>query len=323
MKNTVKVILSGAVVASSLATYGNVAQAATQEGQDVTTQISQKASDINPDHYMDSNYHLRKTIMALVGAAENTDSNYSHNYEYIEDIGDGRGYTAGVIGFTTGTDDMVHLVAHYNKLNPNNPLKPYESALKKLAQEGSDSHEGLDGFEEAWKDANQNDRDNFVKAQNYVLKKDYMDKAVSAAKEDGLSQLGQYIYFDAIVKHGPGEFKKGGYHEKDPAEWSFDELREKAIEESGDKSPKQGADEADFLNHFIDGRFTATQKENEDNNSDDTNVFDRLKVQQQFIKDQNFDLNLPLDFKMNEESFHLDEDAISHYNDQDVDFEHA
>ncbi|MFH0716806.1 chitosanase [Staphylococcus delphini] len=321
MKNTVKVILSGAVVASSIATYGNVAQAATQEDQDVTTQISQKAKNINPDNYMDSNYHLRKTIMALVGAAENTDTNYSHNYEYIDDNGDKRGYTTGVIGFTTGTDDMVHLVEHYNQLNPNNPLKPYESALKKLAQEGSDSHEGLDGFVDAWEEANQNDRDNFVKAQNYVLKQDYMDKAVSAAKEDGLSKLGQYVYFDAIVKHGPGE--KGGYHEKDPVEWSFDELREKAIEESGDKSPKQGADEADFLYHFIDGRFTATQKENEQNDSDDTDVFDRLKVQQQFIKDQNFDLNLPLDFKMNRESFHLDEDAISHYNDQDVDFEHA
>lgn len=42
-----------------------------------------------------------------------------------------------------------------------------------------------------------------------------------------------------------------------------------------------------------------------------------------FLKDQNCDLNLPLDFKMNEESFHLDEDAISHCNDQDVNFEHA
>ncbi len=50
---------------------------------------------------------------------------YSNNYSYIEDIGNHRGYTAGIIGFTTGTDDMVHLVKHYNKINPNNDLKKY------------------------------------------------------------------------------------------------------------------------------------------------------------------------------------------------------
>lgn len=109
--------------------------------------------------------------MALVGAAENTDTNYSHNYSYIDDIGDHRGYTAGVIGFTTGSDDMVHLVKHYNQINPNNNLKKYLPALEKLAQAQSESHEGLDGFEQAWKDAAKNDRANLVKAQNYVLKK--------------------------------------------------------------------------------------------------------------------------------------------------------
>ena len=284
---------------------------------------AQSKMAINNNNYMDQNFDLRKRIMALVGAAENTDSNYSNNYSYIEDIGDHRGYTAGIIGFTTGTDDMVHLVKHYNKINPNNDLKKYEGALKQLSKEGSESHKGLEGFDKAWKNASKNDRDNFVKAQNYVLKHDYMDKAVQAAKDDGLSQLGQYVYFDAIVKHGPGEFKQGGYKGKDPADWSFDELRERAMDKSGGKSPKNGVNEEDFLNAFLDGRFKSMQKENEKNESNDNDVFDRLKTQQQFIKDKNFDLKLPLDFKMNGKKFHLDQDAINHYNDQDVDFDNA
>ncbi|MEJ7346129.1 chitosanase, partial [Staphylococcus haemolyticus] len=53
-----------------------------------------------------------------------------------------------------------------------------------------------------WHKAFDTDHDNFVKAQNYEVKKEDMDKAVKYAKKDGLSQLGQYIYFDALVKHG-------------------------------------------------------------------------------------------------------------------------
>ena len=82
-------------------------------------------------------------------------------------------------------------------------------------------------------------------------------------------------------------------------------------------------DEEDFLNAFLDGRFKSIQKENENNESNDNDVFDRLKTQQRFIKDKNFDLKLPLDFKMNGENFHLDQDAINHYNDQDLDFDNA
>lgn len=52
-------------------------------------------------------------------------------------------------------------------------------------------------------------------------------------------------------------------------------------------------------------------------------VYDRLKVQQELIKDGNFDLKLPLKFKMNDENFELTQNIINNFNDQDVDFEHA
>lgn len=39
-----------------------------------------------------------------------SDTDYSLQYGYIEDIGDGRGYTAGIIGFTTGIGDLPDVV---------------------------------------------------------------------------------------------------------------------------------------------------------------------------------------------------------------------
>ena len=53
---------------------------------------------------------LRKEVFALVSSAENSDMDYSLQYGYIEDIGDGRGYTGGIIGFTTCTGDVPDVV---------------------------------------------------------------------------------------------------------------------------------------------------------------------------------------------------------------------
>lgn len=53
---------------------------------------------------------LRKEVLALVSSAENSDTDYSLQYGYIEDIGDGRGYTGEIIGFTTGTGDLPDVV---------------------------------------------------------------------------------------------------------------------------------------------------------------------------------------------------------------------
>ena len=51
--------------------------------------------------------------MQLVSSAENSSLDWKAQYKYIEDIGDGRGYTAGIIGFCSGTGDMLELVEAY------------------------------------------------------------------------------------------------------------------------------------------------------------------------------------------------------------------
>lgn len=52
------------------------------------------------EHHISSGA-LRKEVFALVSSAENSTLDYSKQHSYIEDIHDGRGYTAGIIGFTS------------------------------------------------------------------------------------------------------------------------------------------------------------------------------------------------------------------------------
>lgn len=96
---------------------------------------------------------LRDTVFSLVSSAENSTTDFNAEYGYIEDIGDGRGYTCGIIGFTSATGDLLDVVRLYVELAPNNnPLKPYVPALE--AAVGSDTHAGLgSGFVSAWKTA--------------------------------------------------------------------------------------------------------------------------------------------------------------------------
>ncbi|MEU5039746.1 chitosanase [Streptomyces griseorubiginosus] len=174
----------------------------------------------------------------LVAGAENSTLDWRSAYAYIEDIGDGQGYTAGVIGFCTGTDDLLTLVEEYTKAHPDNGLARYLPALR--AVDGTDSHEGLDpGFTAAWKA--EAEVPAFRKAQDAARDRVYFDPAVRLAKLDGLGALGQFVYYDAMVFHGPGT---------DPT--SFYGLRERALEKAA--SPTGGGSETTYLNAFLDLR---------------------------------------------------------------------
>ena len=86
--------------------------------------------------------------MQLVSSAENSSLDWKAQYGYLEDIGDGRGYTGGIIGFCSGTGDMLELITYYTKLKSGNGLASYLPALQKV--NGTKSHAGLGaGFESA------------------------------------------------------------------------------------------------------------------------------------------------------------------------------
>lgn len=219
----------------------------------------------------------RDIAMQLVSSAENSTLDWTAQYGYIEDIGDGRGYTAGLIGFTSGTADMLQLVEDYTATEPGNGLAPFLPALR--AVNGSDSHDGLgDAFVGAWRAAA--DDPAFREAQDGLLDRMYFDPAVTRAKKDGLGALGQLIYYDAIVMHGPGS---------DPS--SFGGIRAAAVAKA--RTPAQGGEETAYLTAFLDVRIAAMKREAA---HDDVS---RVSTEQRvFLAEGNLDLHTPLRWKV-------------------------
>jgi chitosanase len=219
----------------------------------------------------------KEIAMELVSSAENSSLNWKAQYRYIQDIHDGRGYTAGIIGFCSGTGDMLELVTLYTQRKPGNVLAKYLPALKKV--DGSSSHTGLDPtFTADWKTAANDPA--FQQAQNDERDRVYFTPAVSQAKQDGLPALGQFIYYDAIVMHGPGNDST-----------SFGGIRATAMRHA--KTPAQGGDLATYLNAFLDARVAAMKTEAA---HDDTSRVDT--EQRVFVQQKNWDLNTPLRWKV-------------------------
>lgn len=217
----------------------------------------------------------KEIAMQLVSSAENSSLNWRAQYAYIEDIGDGRGYTGGIIGFCSGTSDMLAVVQYYNQIAPNNVLTKYIPALQKV--NGTDSHAGLgNAFVQDWKAAATDAK--FQQAQDHERDLQYFNPAVNQAKDDGLHALGQFIYYDAMVMHGPGD---------DPV--SFGGIRKTAMKKA--KTPAQGGDEKTYLNAYLDARKAAmlTEAAHEDTDRVDTE-------QRVFLNAGNLNLDVPLNW---------------------------
>lgn len=130
------------------------------------------------------------------------------SYEYIENIHDGRGFTAGRAGFCTGTGDFLEVVSDYTKAYPANPLAKYLPRLQALAQAHSDATTGLDGIEKAW--AEEAKKSEFHAAQDAVVDRTYYGPAMDKAKTLGLAlNLSKAELYDTIIQHGDGDDPDG------------------------------------------------------------------------------------------------------------------
>ncbi|MFC0107435.1 chitosanase [Kibdelosporangium aridum] len=226
----------------------------------------------------------KEIAMKLVSSAENSSLDWRAQFKYIEDIGDGRGYTAGIIGFCSGTHDMLELVREYTRRKPGNVLAKYLPALERV--DGSDSHEGLDpNYTKDWKTAAKDKV--FQDTQEAERDRVYFNPSVNRAKQDGLRTLGQFIYYDAIVMHGDGGDKT-----------SFSNIRKRAMAKA--KTPAQGGDETAYLNAFLDARVWAMKQE--EAHSDTSRVDTAQRV---FLRNGNFDLKTPLSWKVYGDSFSI------------------
>ncbi|MDQ0408121.1 chitosanase [Streptomyces sp. NPDC000349] len=226
----------------------------------------------------------KEIAMQLVSSAENSSLDWKAQYRYIEDIGDGRGYTAGIIGFCSGTGDMLDLVELYSDRSPGNVLARYLPALRRV--DGSDSHEGLDpGYPDDWRRAAGDPE--FRRAQDDERDRVYFGPAVRQGKADGLRALGQFAYYDAIVMHGGGGDRL-----------SFGSIRERALGRA--RPPAQGGDEVTYLHAFLDERVWAMRQE--EAHSDTSRVDTAQRV---FLHEGNLDLDPPLDWKVYGDSYHI------------------
>ena len=227
--------------------------------------------------------------MKIVSTNENSSLDWKAQYAYIEYNVEGnddenRGYTAGIIGFCTKCGDLAALVNHYNSIAPGNPLSKYTSTLDQLADQKSPSSDGLgDGFVSAWKQSAQDPK--FRQAQDHERDRVYFDPAVKQAKADGLRALGQFIYYDALVMHGPGEDSL-----------SFGGIRQSAL--SNAKPPSQGGDEGAYLKAFLAARRAAMKAE--EGHSDVTRVDTE---QSRWLQEGNFTLRAPLSWSVYGEQF--------------------
>jgi chitosanase len=215
----------------------------------------------------------KEIAMELVSSAENSTLDWRGEYGYIEDIGDGRGYTGGLIGFCSGTGDMLQLVRAYVAAAPNDPLAPFLPALKRV--DGSASHAGLGApFVAAWHRAARDPV--FRRLQMRELDRVYFDPAVRRAKLDGLGTLGQFIYYDAMVMHGPGSSAD-----------SFGGIRRRAI--AAAPTPAQGGSEVKYLEAFLAVR--RAQMKTESKHGDTSRIDDE---QLKFLREGNLALRPPL-----------------------------
>ena len=220
----------------------------------------------------------KEIAMQLVSAAENSSLDWKAQYAYIEYNVEGnekenRGYTAGIIGFTSRTHDMLELVEYYTKIAPQNPLATYLPTLRKV--DGTPSKEGLGKpFEQAWKTAGADPQ--FREAQHHERDRVYFNPAVTQAQSDGLRPLGQFLYYDAAVMHG---------------EDGMQSVRRAAMKKA--KRPIDGGDETAYLSAFCDARKAEMKKEQ--GHTDTTRVDTMQRI---FVNEGNLDLTPPLKFKV-------------------------
>jgi chitosanase len=157
-------------------------------------------------------------------------------YDYVENIGDGRGLTAGRAGFTSATGDLLLLVRRYSAVESDNVLVRYLPALE--AVNGTDSVRGLGGFPDAWEEAAKDP--DFRRLQDQLVDDLYFDPAMRMAADLGIeTPLGQLIIWDTMIQHGAG-----GSHGT-----------QAIIEETEKDVGAVGPDEPAWLDAFLDVRL--------------------------------------------------------------------
>jgi chitosanase len=155
------------------------------------------------------------------------------DYAYVENLGDGRGYTVTQYGFCTYNSEVSQVIDRYAKHVPDTPLRRFLAELPPSKWTDQDLH----GFAAAWRKE--------IKASKFLGQACdeeadalYFNPAVEAAATLGIhSAVGKAIFYDTLLQHGGST---------DPD--SLPTIIKRTLEENGDV---EGSSEAEFLRTFL------------------------------------------------------------------------
>lgn len=231
--------------------------------------------------------HVKAVALQLTTANENSTTVFQYNYgEYL---GDGRGITFGIVGFTTGTYDGNVLIKYYTSLNPQNSLAKYIPALDAIDGlphtgndgDSNDSTEGLDGFIE---DIQSNTDPLFRQAQIDKMNDHYWMPAVKLYKELGaMYPLTQAFLYDMTVNHGKMGAKRM--------------VEATSLELGG--APATGVDERLYLDKLMDRRYDYLV-------STGNKGADRVNAYRRILEAGNVELLTPLHYTVYGDLFLID-----------------
>jgi len=153
---------------------------------------------------------IKDIALAFTGTAENSTTRWYDNFDFIKDIGDGAGYTTGIIGFTASSGGMLDVLNETNRLSPGNPMSKWIGPATQVRDSSNASAASATilgpAFINDWKKyANESW---FRDAQTHVRDRTYWEPATRDAAADGLSGIGYVIMYDITVQHGRGGVDK-------------------------------------------------------------------------------------------------------------------
>jgi chitosanase len=244
------------------------------------TAVASAVTSISPDQ-------LRR-IEQLTTAFENSTTVFQ--YGYIEDIHDGRGFTAGRVGFCTGTGDLIEVVKDYTAREPGNRLAIYLPELTRLttvmATPEAGNTRGLPGFEKAWIDSAKDPL--FRDAQDDIVNSTYLNPALDHAKTLGIkSAIGIGFLYDTIIQHGDGTAPDG-----------LNAILDRTTQILHG-TPATGIPELDWIKAFMQMRRQDLEHSyGIDSREAWAESVDRVTVYQKLFADKNFNLDGPISFEV-------------------------
>ncbi|KAJ2781078.1 hypothetical protein H4R18_003073 [Coemansia javaensis] len=145
----------------------------------------------------------KDVALRITNVYENGDTDF--HYDYCENLGDGRGITAGIAGFCTGTADAWQVIQEYHKLTGGkDDFSPMDSVLAKYAKSGSDSAAGLERYCDVWGKLGKSDV-KFQHAQDLVRDKLYYVPSQEEADKLRLKlDISRAFLYDTGIQHGTG-----------------------------------------------------------------------------------------------------------------------